>query len=65
MVEVTKIINLKTNTKGSHMKIQRRTGTENHSTIPSDPKVEREEKGRNSLTTNEDSIHNPHACRRI
>jgi ribosomal protein L19E len=43
-------------TKGKHMKIQRRKGTQNPSTMPPDPKVEREEKGRNALTAIKDSI---------
>jgi hypothetical protein len=33
----------------------KKEGTQNPS-IPPDPKVEREEKGRNALTANEDSI---------
>jgi hypothetical protein len=56
MVAVTKIRNLKTKTKGRHMKIQRRKGTQNPSTIPLDLKVEREENGRNVLTSIKDSI---------
>jgi len=60
MVAVTKIINLKKNTKGRHMQIQRGKGTQNPSMIPLDPKVEREENGRNALTSNEDSIQNLH-----
>jgi hypothetical protein len=31
------------------MQIKRRKGTQNPSTMPPDPKVEREEKGRNAL----------------
>jgi hypothetical protein len=46
--------------KGRHMQIQRRKGTQNPSAMPPDPKVEREEKGRNELTSIKDSIHNPH-----
>jgi hypothetical protein len=60
MVEVIKIINLNKKTKGNHMQIQRRKGTQNPSTTPSDPKVQREEKGRNSLISIKDSIHNLH-----
>jgi hypothetical protein len=56
MVAIAKIINLYRKTKGRDMQIQRRKGTQNPSAIPPDPKVEREEKGRNALTTNEDSI---------
>jgi hypothetical protein len=63
MVVVTKIRNLKSNTKVRDMQIQRRKGTQNPSTIPLDTKVEREEKGRNELTANEDAIQNMHACR--
>jgi hypothetical protein len=55
--------NLKTNTKGKNMKIQRRKGTQNPSMMPLDPKVEREEKGRNALTSIKDSIHNTHVCK--
>ena len=33
--------------------------------MPLDPKVEREEKGRNAHTTIKDSIQNPHVCRNI
>jgi hypothetical protein len=51
--------------KGKGMKIQRRKGTQKPSAFPSNPKVEREEKGRNALTTNEDSIQNLHACMNI
>jgi hypothetical protein len=43
------------------MHIQRRKGTKNLSTMPSDPKGKREEKGRNARTVTKDSIHNPHA----
>jgi hypothetical protein len=50
-------------TKGKHMQIQRRKGTQNPSTRPPDPKVEREEKGRNALTAIQDYIQNPHVCR--
>jgi hypothetical protein len=45
------------------MQIQIRKGTQNPSMIPLNPKVEREEKGRNSLTAIKDYIHNPHVCR--
>jgi hypothetical protein len=41
----------------------RRKGTQNPSTMPPDPKVEREEKGRNAPTSIKDSIQNPHVCR--
>jgi hypothetical protein len=64
MVAFTKIRNIKTKTKGRHMKIQRRMGTQNPSMIPLDPKVEVEEKGRNALTTIKDSIQNMHVCRK-
>jgi hypothetical protein len=43
------------------MQIQRRKGTQNHSLMPLDPKVEREEKGRNAHTSIKDSIQNLHA----
>jgi hypothetical protein len=56
------IRNLKIKTKGKHMQIRRRKGTQNPSTMPPDTKVEREEKGRNSLTSIKDSIQNPHVC---
>jgi hypothetical protein len=46
------------------MQIQRRKGTQNPSTMPPDPKVEREEKERNALIAIKDSIQNPHACRK-
>jgi hypothetical protein len=58
MVVVIKIRNLKERTKKSHMQIQRRKGTQNPSMIPPDPKVEREEKGRNALTAIKDSLTN-------
>jgi len=45
------------------MKIQRRKGTQNSSMMPLDPKVEREEKERNALTSINDSIQNLHVCR--
>jgi hypothetical protein len=32
--------------------------------MPPDPKVEREEKGRNAHTAIKDSIQNPYACRK-
>jgi hypothetical protein len=60
MVAVINIINIKTNTKINNMQIQRRKGSQNPSTMPLDPKVEREEKGRNSLTFIKDYIQNPH-----
>jgi hypothetical protein len=63
MVVVTKIKNLKTKTKGRHMQIQRRKGTQNPSMISLDPRVEREKEGGNALIVNEDSIWNLHACR--
>ena len=64
MVAVINIINLKTKTKVKHMQIQRRKGTQNPSTMAPDPKVEREDKGRNALTSIKDSIQNLHVCRR-
>jgi hypothetical protein len=45
------------------MQNERRKGTQNPSTMPSDLKVEREEKRRNALTSRKDSIQNPHVCR--
>jgi hypothetical protein len=63
MVAVIKIRNLKTKKKGKHMQIQRRKGTKKTSTMPPDPKVKREEKGRNALTAIKDSIQNLHVCR--
>jgi hypothetical protein len=63
IVAVINIRNLKTKTKGNHMQIQRRKGTQNPSTMPPDPKVEREEKRRNAFTTIKDSIQNLHVCR--
>jgi hypothetical protein len=65
MVEVIKIRNLNKKTKGRDMQIQIRKGTQNPSTIPSDPKEEKEEKGRNALTSIKDSIQNLHVCRKI
>jgi hypothetical protein len=65
MVVVINIKNLKINKKGKHMQIQRRKGTQNPSTMPPDPKVEMEEKGRNALTYIKDSIQNLHVCRNI
>ena len=62
MVADINIINIKKNTKGNHMQIQRRKGTQNPSMMPLDPKVEREEKGRNAHTAIKDSIWNLHAC---
>jgi hypothetical protein len=47
------------------MKIQIRKGTQNPSMIPPDPKVEREEKGRNEFIVINDSIMNVHVCRNI
>jgi hypothetical protein len=32
--------------------------------MPSDPKVEREEKGRNAHTAIKNSIQDPHACKK-
>jgi hypothetical protein len=55
--------NLRINTKGNLMHIQIRKGTQNPSPMLPDPKVEREEKGRNAFTAIKDSIHNTHACR--
>ena len=46
------------------MQVQRRKGTQNPSMMPTDPKVEREEKGRNAGTVTKDSIQNPHACKK-
>jgi hypothetical protein len=63
MVVIINIRNLKKNKKGKHMKIQRRKGTQNPSMMPLNPKVEMEEKGRNSLTSINDSIQNAHVCR--
>jgi hypothetical protein len=63
MVEVINIININTNKKGNHVKIRRRKGTQNPSTMPPYQKVEREEKGRNALTTIKDSIQNLHVYR--
>jgi hypothetical protein len=63
MVAVVNIINLNTKTKGKHMQIQIRKGTQNPSTMPPDPKVERDEKGRNELTSIKGSIHNLHVCK--
>jgi hypothetical protein len=62
-MEAINIINLNIKTKGKLMQIQKRKGTQNPSLMPPDPKVEREEKGRNAHTSINDSIHNPHACR--
>jgi hypothetical protein len=45
------------------MQIQIRKGTQNPSTMPPDPKVEREEKGRNALTAIKDSTQNLHVCK--
>jgi hypothetical protein len=63
MVAVINIRNIKTNKKGNHMQIQRRKGTQNPSIMPLDSKGEREEKGRNALTSIKDSIQNLHVCR--
>jgi hypothetical protein len=38
-------------------------GYSNPSMMPLDPKVEREENGRNAPTSIKDSIHNLHVCR--
>jgi hypothetical protein len=54
MVAVIKIRNLKTDKRKAHANSKK--GTQNLSTMPPDPKVEREEKGRNALTTIKDSI---------
>jgi hypothetical protein len=64
MVEVINIRNININKKGKHMKIQTRKGTQNPSMIPLDPKVEREEKGRNVFTSIKDSIQNPYVCKK-
>jgi hypothetical protein len=55
------IRNIKINTKGKLMHIQRRKGTQNPSPMPSDPKVEREENERNASTSIQVSIQNLHA----
>jgi hypothetical protein len=52
MVEIINIRSLSTKTKGNHMQIQRRKGAPD----PPDPKVEREEKGRNALNSIKNSI---------
>jgi hypothetical protein len=65
MVAVINIRNIKKNTKGKDMQIQIRKGTQNPSMMPPNLKVEREEKGRNSLTAIKDSIWNSHVCRNI
>jgi hypothetical protein len=62
-VEIIQIRNIKTKTKGKHMQIQIRKSTQNPSTIPPDPEVEREEKGRNALTPINNSIQNLHVSR--
>jgi hypothetical protein len=56
MEAIINIINLKINTKGKLMQIQRRKGSQNPSTMPSDSKVESEEKGRNAHIAINDSI---------
>jgi hypothetical protein len=45
------------------MQILRRKGNQNPSTMPPDPKVESEEKGRNAHIAIKDSIQNPNLCR--
>jgi hypothetical protein len=60
METVINIINININKKGNLMQIQRRKGTQNPSMTPLDPKVEREEKGRNAHASIKDSIQNMH-----
>jgi hypothetical protein len=55
------IINLNIKKKVKLMHIRRRKSTQNPSSMPPDPKVEREEKGRNAHTITKDFIQNPHA----
>jgi hypothetical protein len=62
-VKSINIRNININTKGKLMQIQRRKGTQNPSSMPPDPMVEREEKGRNAHIVTKDSIQNPHACK--
>jgi hypothetical protein len=64
MTAVINIINLNINTKVNVMNIRRIKGTQNPSTMLPDPKVEREEKGRNAHISIKDSIHNLRACRK-
>jgi hypothetical protein len=54
------VINLKININKNLMHIQKRKGTQNPSSMPSDPKWKREEKGRNAHTVTKDSIQNTH-----
>jgi len=63
MAAVIKIRNLKTKTKGKDIQIQKMKGSQNPSTMLLYPKVEREERGRNALTSIKDSIQNLHVCR--
>jgi hypothetical protein len=63
MAVVINIRNKNTKRKGKNMQIRRRKGTQSPSMMAPDPKVEREEKGRNSLNATKDSIQNPHVCR--
>jgi hypothetical protein len=49
----------------THANPNKENGTQNSSMMPLDPKVEREEKGRNALTSIKDSIHNLHVCKKI
>jgi hypothetical protein len=59
---VTKNIrNLNININGILMHIQRKKGTQNHSSMPPDPKGKRGEKGRNQCTVTKDFIQNLHA----
>jgi hypothetical protein len=55
-MEAINIQNINIKTKGNLMQIQIRKGTQNHSLMPLDPKVEMEEKGRNAHTAIKDSI---------
>jgi hypothetical protein len=63
-MEAINIKNIKIKKKGNIMHIRRRKGTQNHSSMPPDPKGKREEKGRNVHTAIKDSIQNPHACKK-
>jgi hypothetical protein len=63
MTMVINMKNLNINKKGKIMQIRRRKGTQNPSTMPPDPKVEREENERNAHIAIKDSIQNPHVCR--
>jgi hypothetical protein len=63
---VIDIINININTKEISIKYEEgRKGTQNPSTMPPDPKVEREEKGRNEHIVIKDSIQNLHVCRKM